>query len=112
MSPTSPRPVRRRTSVKNRNRAVSALPPPIHEVHEAALQAIRTFLKGRSSYDVFPLSSRVIVLDTKLEVKKALICLLNNGLKHLKFLSSEINKTYARVSPALFYRSRLGTPME
>ena len=70
----------RRKGSQRRNRAGSHLPPQqTPETHDAALQAIRVFLKGRSSYDVFPLSSRVIVLDTKLEVKKALGCLLSNG---------------------------------
>lgn len=71
--------MRRRAST--RRRAPSHLPPvKTQETHDAALQSIRLFLRGRSSYDVFPLSSRVIVLDTKLEVKKALACLLHNGL--------------------------------
>ena len=80
LSPTSPKPMRRRVSTR-RARAGSHLPPvQSQETHDAALHAIRLFLKDRSSYDVFPVSSRVIVLDTKLEVKKALICLLNNGM--------------------------------
>lgn len=90
MSPTSPKPVRRKTSIRNRPRTSSVLPPQIHEIHEASLQAIRNFLKGRSSYDVFPLSSRVIVLDTKLEVKKALTCLLNNGVVSAPLWNSEL----------------------
>lgn len=47
--------------------------------HEQALVSIRNFLKGRSSYDVFPVSFRLIVLDTKLMVKKALGVMLQNG---------------------------------
>ena len=47
--------------------------------HEAGLASIRTFLKGRSSYDVFPVSFRLIVLDTKLMVKKALGVMWQNG---------------------------------
>ncbi|GJJ13809.1 hypothetical protein Clacol_008066 [Clathrus columnatus] len=49
MSPTSPKP-RRRTSTRNRNRdrTISYLPPPqTQETHEAALQSIRSFLRGR-----------------------------------------------------------------
>lgn len=37
---------------------------------------MRTFLKDRSSYDVFPVSFRLIVLDTNLRVKKALDVML------------------------------------
>lgn len=38
----------------------------------------RNFLKGHTSYDVFPVSFRIIVLDNKLEIKKALHVLLAN----------------------------------
>lgn len=56
----------------------SGLDPPFVS-HEQALVSIRNFLKGRSSYDVFPVSFRLIVLDTKLMVKKALGVMLQNG---------------------------------
>ncbi|KAG8936911.1 AMP-activated serine/threonine-protein kinase regulatory subunit [Tulasnella sp. 419] len=76
----SPRP-NRKVSTKRRGRALSSLPPPQSEdTHNAALASIRTFLKGRSSYDVFPVSFRLIVLDTKLEVKKALGALMTAGV--------------------------------
>ncbi|CAE6521461.1 unnamed protein product [Rhizoctonia solani] len=76
-SPNTPR-ARRLTT---RRRAQSVLPQyQTPETHEAALTAIRAFLNGRSSYDVFPVSFRLIVLDTKLEVKKALGALLLNGV--------------------------------
>jgi 5'-AMP-activated protein kinase regulatory gamma subunit len=73
--------IRRRASQgRKRPRGLSSLPPPqTPESHDSALANIRTFLKGRSSYDVFPVSFRLIVLDTKLEVKKALQALLMNG---------------------------------
>jgi 5'-AMP-activated protein kinase regulatory gamma subunit len=69
----SPKQFRRRGST--RRRAVSHL-----ETHDTALHAIRSFLKGHTAYDAFPVSFRLIVLDTKLNVKKALQCLLLNGL--------------------------------
>ncbi|KAJ3985663.1 CBS-domain-containing protein [Lentinula detonsa] len=62
-----------------RRRAGSNL-PPLQDVHHGALQAIRTFLKGRICYDAFPISFRLIVLDTKLSVKRALQCLLMNSV--------------------------------
>ena len=74
----SPRVVRRRGSTR-RPRAVSHLPPFTQESHDGALAAIRAYLKGRTCYDTFPVSFRLIVLDSKLEVKKALQCLLING---------------------------------
>lgn len=63
-----------------RKRAGSQL--PLHhskEAHDTALATIRTFLKCHTCYDAFPVSFRLIVLDTKLNVKKALQCLLLNG---------------------------------
>lgn len=72
-------PLRRKPS--NRRRAASHLPPyQTQETHDAALYGIRSFLKGRTCYDAFPISFRLIVLDTKLNVKKALQCLLLNSM--------------------------------
>ncbi|KAH7344979.1 hypothetical protein B0J17DRAFT_712605 [Rhizoctonia solani] len=80
-SPNNLKTRRRGSTVANRRRAQSVLPQyQTPETHEAALANIRTFLNGRSSYDVFPVSFRLIVLDTKLEVKKALGALLLNGV--------------------------------
>ena len=79
LSPTSPK-VKRRQSARNRQRTGSYLAPQqTQETHDAALYSIRTFLRSRTSYDAFPVSFRLIVLDSQLEVKKALQCLLLNG---------------------------------
>jgi 5'-AMP-activated protein kinase regulatory gamma subunit len=43
------------------------------------LKTIRAFLKVRTSYDVLPLSFRLIILDTSLLVKKSLNILMQNG---------------------------------
>ncbi|KAF2029237.1 CBS-domain-containing protein [Setomelanomma holmii] len=43
------------------------------------LRTIRAFLKARTSYDVLPISYRLIVLDTALLVKKSLNILNQNG---------------------------------
>lgn len=43
-------------------------------------RAIRAFLKVRTSYDVLPMSFRLIVLDTSLLVKKSLLTLIQNGI--------------------------------
>lgn len=45
--------------------------------------AIREFLKKRTSYDVLPLSFRLIILNTDLLVKKSLTILLQNGNSYL-----------------------------
>lgn len=44
------------------------------------LQRIRDFLKIRTSYDVLPLSFRLIILDTALLVKSSLNILIQNGI--------------------------------
>ncbi|KAL2266502.1 hypothetical protein VTJ83DRAFT_5854 [Remersonia thermophila] len=44
------------------------------------LRAIREFLKVRTSYDVLPLSFRLIVLDNDLLIKKSLNILIQNGI--------------------------------
>lgn len=76
LSPQASPKARRKPST----RRPSHLPPvQTQESHDAALHAIRSFLKGHTSYDAFPISFRLIVLDTKLNVKKALQCLLLNG---------------------------------
>jgi len=79
LSSNSPRVLRRATTTARR-RAGSHLPPvQDQESHDSALNVLRNYLKGRTCYDVFPVSFRLIVLDTKLEVKKALQCFLLNG---------------------------------
>ena len=54
----------------------------LSEADSALLQlqkSIREFLKVRTSYDVLPLSYRLIILNTDLLVKKSLNILLQNG---------------------------------
>ncbi|KAI0669956.1 CBS-domain-containing protein [Trametes maxima] len=87
LSPSNSPKVRRKGSV--RRRAASHLPPFTQGSHDAALYAIRHYLKGRTSYDTFPVSFRLIVLDSKLEVKKALQCLLLNGVVSAPLWNSE-----------------------
>ena len=79
LSPASSPKVKRRGSTR-RARAGSHLPPLTQEAHDAALYSIRAYLKNHTSYDSFPVSFRMIVLDSKLEVRKALQCLLSNGM--------------------------------
>lgn len=90
LSPThSPKYFRRKGSI--RRRAGSHLPPyPSQESHDAALHAVRSFLKGHTAYEAFPVSFRLIVLDIKLNVKKALQCLLLNGLSFCTYLSIDL----------------------
>ncbi|KAG8219859.1 hypothetical protein J3R82DRAFT_838 [Butyriboletus roseoflavus] len=93
LSPTQPQRTPKRKLSTRRPRAVSHLPPiQPQEAHEVALSVIRNFLKGRTCYDAFPVSFRLIVLDTKLNVKKALQCLLLNGVVSAPLWNSEKSK--------------------
>ncbi|KAF2015040.1 nuclear protein SNF4 [Aaosphaeria arxii CBS 175.79] len=53
---------------------------PIDREQMEGLRIIRAFLKVRRSYDVLPLSFRLIVFDTALLVKKSLNILIQNGI--------------------------------
>ncbi|KAJ5246609.1 5'-AMP-activated protein kinase subunit gamma [Penicillium chermesinum] len=52
---------------------------PIDREERQGLRAIRNFLKVRNSYDVLPLSFRLIIFDTSLSVKESLNILIQNG---------------------------------
>ncbi|KAJ8496109.1 hypothetical protein ONZ45_g12581 [Pleurotus djamor] len=91
LSPVANNKVRRKPST--RRRGVSHLPPYLsQESHDQALNTIRTFLKSRTNYDAFPVSFRLIVLDTKLNVKKALQCLLLNGVVSAPLWNSDTSR--------------------
>ncbi|KAK7419726.1 AMP-activated serine/threonine-protein kinase regulatory subunit [Neonectria magnoliae] len=53
---------------------------PLDKEQLQGLNAIRDFLKVRTSYDVLPLSFRLIVLDTELLIKKSLNILIQNSI--------------------------------
>ncbi|KAF2710217.1 CBS-domain-containing protein [Pleomassaria siparia CBS 279.74] len=58
-------------------------PTPLSAVDREQMEGLRTiraFLKVRTSYDVLPLSFRLIVFDTSLLVKKSLNILIQNGI--------------------------------
>lgn len=82
----------KRKSSQRRGRAISHVPPrQVQELNDAALNSIRAYLRGRQSYDAFPVSFRLIVLDTKLEVRKALQCLLLNGESYSTYVATKLN---------------------
>ncbi|PYH75928.1 CBS-domain-containing protein [Aspergillus uvarum CBS 121591] len=68
-----------------RPRGLSQPMPPaqperaIDREERQGLRAIRNFLKVRTSYDVLPLSFRLIIFDTSLSVKESLNILIQNG---------------------------------
>jgi hypothetical protein len=75
--------------VRRPSRATHAPITPLKPLtHQEALEALRAFLKERSSYDVFPVSFRLIVLDSQLKVKKALDVMLLYGV--LEYLNGRI----------------------
>lgn len=66
------------TSARSRGTLGTAGRPPHHR---QALSAIRAFLRRESCFDILPESFRLIVLDNKLLIKRALIALQTNGEK-------------------------------
>ncbi|CAI5760747.1 unnamed protein product [Candida verbasci] len=52
----------------------------IENDQQVGIKAIRLFLQSKTSYDVLPVSYRLIVLDTTLLVKKSLNILLQNNI--------------------------------
>ncbi|KAK9379335.1 uncharacterized protein V2V93DRAFT_373563 [Kockiozyma suomiensis] len=56
------------------------------------LRAIRAFLKGKTAYDVLPVSFRLIVLDSSLLVRKSLNILLQNSIVSAPLWNSRISK--------------------
>ncbi|CCC69915.1 hypothetical protein NCAS_0D03340 [Naumovozyma castellii] len=57
-----------------------------------AVESIRTFLNSKTSYDVLPVSYRLIVLDTSLLVKKSLNVLLQNNIVSAPLWDSQTSR--------------------
>jgi len=75
------------------------VPLPLSAIDREQLEGLRTiraFLKVRTSYDVMPLSFRLIVLDTSLLVKKSLNILMQNGGTSLFILADWLLTWYSR----------------
>ncbi|KAI5461725.1 hypothetical protein BGZ63DRAFT_414390 [Mariannaea sp. PMI_226] len=62
---------------------------PLDKDQLQGLNAIRDFLKVRTSYDVLPLSFRLIVLDTDLLIKKSINILTQNSIVSAPLWDSE-----------------------
>jgi len=67
---------------------------PLDKEQREGLRAIRAFLKVRTTYDVLPLSYRLIVLDTALLVRKSLNILIQCGIVSAPLWDSKTS-TYA-----------------
>ncbi|KAH9909962.1 hypothetical protein F4778DRAFT_789310 [Xylariomycetidae sp. FL2044] len=68
---------------KSRSRTIPAPATPMSPIDEEQVQGLkglRDFLRVRTSYDVLPLSFRLIVLDNNLLIKKSLNILVQNSI--------------------------------
>ncbi|KAI1308892.1 hypothetical protein F5Y03DRAFT_349575 [Xylaria venustula] len=65
---------------------------PIDEEQMQGLKGLRDFLRVRTSYDVLPLSFRLIVLDNDLLIKKSLQILIQNGIVSAPLWDSQSSK--------------------
>ncbi|KAL1867345.1 hypothetical protein VTK73DRAFT_4224 [Phialemonium thermophilum] len=80
---------------KPTSRTMTEKPPsPLDRDQMQGLRGIREFLKVRTSYDVLPLSFRLIVLDNDLLIKKSLNILIQNGIVSAPLWDSR-NSTFA-----------------
>ncbi|RWA04202.1 hypothetical protein EKO27_g10910 [Xylaria grammica] len=68
----------------------------------SALQGLRDFLRVRTSYDVLPLSFRLIILDNDLLIKKSLNILIQNGIVSAPLWDSH-NSKFAGILTATDY---------
>ncbi|KAK4990062.1 AMP-activated serine/threonine-protein kinase regulatory subunit [Elasticomyces elasticus] len=75
---------------------------PLDKEQIEGLRAIRAFLKVRTSYDVLPLSFRLIVFDTALLVKKSLNILIQNGNHHFRISPRLCSRALGIVSAPLW----------
>ena len=75
----------------------------------SAQQRIRDFLRVRTSYDVLPLSFRLIIFDTALLVKKSLTILIQNG-ETLRIVLASPNVSIDRSSWQASSPHHYGTP--
>jgi 5'-AMP-activated protein kinase regulatory gamma subunit len=72
-------------------------------------RAIRAFLKVRTSYDVLPLSFRLIVLDTALLVKKSLNILIQNGEQDKRLTGDNADTPTTGIVSAPLWDSKTST---
>ncbi|KAL0467328.1 hypothetical protein QR685DRAFT_84027 [Neurospora intermedia] len=67
---------------------------PLDKDQMQGLRGIREFLKVRTSYDVLPLSFRLVILDNDLLIRKSLNILIQNGIVSAPLWDSR-NGTFA-----------------
>lgn len=75
--------------------------------HDKSIDAIRTFLQSKDCLSILPVSSKMIVFDTRLQVIKALNALVQNGWFYLNFLLDLLIRSYrCRICPPLVVRRK------
>ncbi|KAG5802991.1 hypothetical protein H9Q71_012425 [Fusarium xylarioides] len=85
--------LRRRTSLRSPMAPTEPKPlSPLDRDQLQGLNAIRDFLKVRTSYDVLPLSFRLIVLDTDPRIKKAINILTQNSIVSAPLWNSKTSR--------------------
>ncbi|RYC79799.1 Nuclear protein SNF4 [Fusarium oxysporum f. sp. narcissi] len=85
--------LRRRTSIRSPMAPTEPKPlSPLDRDQLQGLNAIRDFLKVRTSYDVLPFSFRLIVLDTDLLIKKAINILTQNSIVSAPLWNSKTSR--------------------
>jgi 5'-AMP-activated protein kinase regulatory gamma subunit len=85
--------LRRRTSIRSPMAPTEPKPlSPLDRDQLQGLNAIRDFLKVRTSYDVLPLSFRLIVLDNELLIKKAINILTQNSIVSAPLWNSKTSR--------------------
>lgn len=77
---------------KESERGKEAVVDIVDQEQQEALRAIRQFLKVRTSYDVLPVSFRLVILDTSLLVNKSLGILVQNAIVSAPLWDSQRSK--------------------
>lgn len=90
------------TQPSNQPQAPSKPDDLIIEEQRKALEGIRRFLQSKTSYDVLPVSFRLVVLDTALLVKKSLTILMQNGIVSVPLWNSKTSR-FAGLLTAMDY---------
>lgn len=77
-------------------------PEQIDQDQKLGIKAIRLFLQSKTSYDVLPVSYRLVVLDTTLLVKKSLNILLQNNIVSAPLWNSKTSRFAGLLSSSDF----------
>ncbi|QPG76246.1 AMP-activated serine/threonine-protein kinase regulatory subunit [Brettanomyces nanus] len=85
-------PLNQRGMIAHPNLLSTLSPDQIRRDQRIGLHAIREFLQSKTSFDVLPVSYRVIVFETSLLVKRALNILLQNSIVSAPLWNSKTSR--------------------